>query len=664
MSGEAVVLAHRNDATGAVRLLGYVVPAATGGPEPAGPIDEAALRERAAAYLPDHMVPSAIVALPAFPTTANGKLDRAALPVPDVARPASAPRAARSEREELFCSLFGEVLGLTSVGPEDGFFDLGGDSILALRLVARGRHRGLAFTPADVFAHPTPAALALRAREVSDAERTEPPGAGTGAVPATPIMRWLEDGGGPYDAFAQAVVVRVPAGIREELLGAALAALVDTHDMLRMRVTGDGYVVRPAGGAPVRLRRVAVAAGELDRAVLEAAGAARRQLDPSAGEVLRAVLVEAAAAGGGAGEGRLLLVAHHLVVDGVSWRILLPDLAAAYTALERGEPVELTRGVTSYRRWAQHLLVAALGAERAAELGYWISVLDQVEPMFASGGADPREDRARDAHRRTVTVPADVTDALVTRVATSVHGTVQDVLLTALAVALNALRPAGQRTSGPGRASVVAVEGHGREGLSDLVDVSGTVGWFTSIAPVPLDPGPITPADVLAGRADLDAALKRVKEQVRAARDGGIGYGMLRYLNPETSGALADRREPEVLFNYLGQLDGELDAPAGSEWSLAPESRLVTEAADPDMPLRHALTVDAVVLEGELTATWTWAPSCCEDEQVIRLADSWVAVLRAIAEDAAIGGYTPSDLLIDLDQSDIDMLEETWGSLS
>jgi non-ribosomal peptide synthase protein (TIGR01720 family) len=182
--------------------------------------------------------------------------------------------------------------------------------------------------------------------------------------------------------------------------------------------------------------------------------------------------------------------------------------------------------------------------------------------------------------------------------------------------------------------------------------------------PVALSPGDIRSSDVLAGRADLNSALKRIKEQLRSARDGGIGYGMLRCLNQETASRLADCSEPEVLFNYLGHLTGTAEPGDPAAWSLAAESRLVADGADPHMPLRHALTIDAGIFAGELTATWSWAPSCCEYTAIAKLADRWVEILVAFAGDESIGGFTPTDLLIDLDQKDIDALEEMWGTLS
>jgi amino acid adenylation domain-containing protein/non-ribosomal peptide synthase protein (TIGR01720 family) len=653
---EAVVLADRNSATGAVRLLGYVVPNTLDRLHDQDTAE--ALLEHAAAFLPDHMLPATIQRLSSLPTTPNGKLDRAALPRPEASAPADR-RQPRTEREEQLSALFHEILGAPALGVDEGFFELGGDSILALRLVARARQHGLALTPADVFAHPTVAGLAAQARELSAAERTEPAAAGTGPLQATPILRWLEDGGGSYDGFAQAVVLHAPAGLRDDVLAAALRAVVDTHDMLRLRRTPDGFEVRPAGTASVPISRVVARGGQQNDQLIAAAQQARQSLDPAAGEMLRAVVLE------GSDRTLLLLVISHLAVDAVSWRVLLPDLIAAYESVAAGNEVELHRPATSYRRWAQHLFAMAHGSERIAELGYWLSVLNQVAPVIARDGSDPNpgKDTAASAQRITVTVPAEVTDILASRTAASVHGTVQDVLLAALAIAVNDLRPA-RATSAAKAGVVVTVEGHGRETLSGTADVSGTVGWFTSLHPVALSPGDIRSSDVLAGRADLNSALKRIKEQLRSARDGGIGYGMLRYLNQETASRLADCSEPEVLFNYLGHLTGTAEPGDPAAWSLAAESRLVADGADPDMPLRHALTIDAGIFAGELTATWSWAPSCCEDTAIAKLADRWVEILVAFAGDESIGGFTPTDLLVDLDQKDIDALEEMWGTLS
>ena len=348
---QAAVIA-REDAPGNKRLVAYVVAAR------ARASDAAALRAHVAASLPDYMVPAAFVLLERLPLTPNGKLDRRALPAPDLT-PATV-RAPRTPPEEILCGLFAEVLGLERVGIDDNFFALGGDSIMSIQLVSRARKAGLVITPRAVFQHQTVAALAAMAGLVQETAAALPDLA-VGALPATPIMRWLAERGGPIERFNQAMLLQVPAGLREDHLVAALQALLDHHDALRLRLrwsrarrtSGPWRSHRPV---PVQagdcLHRVDVAGlddAALRAAISEQAQAAELRLAPSAGTMVQAVWFDA----GAQRTGRLLLTIHHLAVDGVSWRILVPDLAAAWAAIAPGR-----RAVAAA---ARHL-VPALGA--------------------------------------------------------------------------------------------------------------------------------------------------------------------------------------------------------------------------------------------------------------------------------------------------------------
>ena len=238
---QAVVIA-RSDAGGSQRLVGYVVAA----PGPA--LDTASLRAALSRQLPDYMVPSAIVVLDRLPLTPNGKLDRRALPAPEVLGSAQSSRAPRTPQETILCSLFAEVLGREQVGIEDNFFELGGDSIVSIQLVSRARRAGLLITPRAVFQHQTVEALAVAAAAIGAAASSsavanlgdayfDDAGLAVGSIVATPIMRWLAERGGPLERFSQSMLLRVPAGLRQEHLTAALQALLDHHDALRLRLT-------------------------------------------------------------------------------------------------------------------------------------------------------------------------------------------------------------------------------------------------------------------------------------------------------------------------------------------------------------------------------------------------------------------------------------------
>ncbi|WP_368077454.1 amino acid adenylation domain-containing protein [Actinomadura sp. WMMB 499] len=644
------------------RLVAYVV---------GGGVDSGELRRFVGRALPEYMVPAVVVELEALPLTVNGKLDRKALPAPDFSAEVSS-RTPSTPEEEVLARLFAEVLNLERVGVDDGFFDLGGDSIIAIQLVSRARQNGLVVSPREVFQHQTVEELAAAARPVGEDERVEaePPGAGIGPVPVTPIVGWLRervDGDASRIAgFHQSMLLRTPPALGVGRLAEALGTLVDHHDVLRLRLDVDedgagGWqpVVRQPGSvdAAAFVTRVDIAGLDDDkRAALlaEQAAAARDRLDPRDGTVAQLVWFDA-----GDEQGRLLVVLHHLVVDGVSWRILLPDLVTAWAGGEL-QPVG-----TSFRRWAQKLTAAAPGEDALED---WLDIVDGPPQRIAARDLDPRVDIAARARHTTLDLPAEVTGPLLTDVPAAWNARANDVLLAGLALAVaqwRRHRPGGGR----GTDVLIDLEGHGRDAAVPGADVSRTAGWFTSIHPVRIDAGPADWTRVRSGGPDVATAVKKVKEQLRAVPDAPQ-FGLLRYTGPdgEAAAELAEAPRAQIAFNYLGRV-----APGGDEdWALAPEEPPAGE--DPRMPMAHALEVNAVTRDlpdgPVLSAAWTWPGELLDGDDVRELADAWFTALRGIvahvtaaaAGDVAapVGGFTPSDLLVDLDQSEIDTLQNAW----
>ncbi|MEV5761071.1 amino acid adenylation domain-containing protein [Streptomyces tendae] len=661
VSQAAVVL--REDRPGDKRLVAYVVAGAGAEPE--------ALRAHVAGTLPEYMVPSAVVLLDGLPLTLNGKLDRRALPAPDYGADTER-RGPRTEREKVLCALFADVLGLAEVGVDDGFFDLGGDSIMSIQLVSRARRAGLELSVRAVFEHRTVAALAEVVTE-TDTTVTEEPGAGIGDVPLTPIMRWFLERGGPADQFNQSRLVQVPASLRLPDLTAALGALLEHHDALRARLT-DGserrLEIRGPGAveADSVVRRVD-AAGLDDDALQDLVRgeivAARERLDLGAGRVVQSVWFDR----GDTRPGLLLLIVHHLVVDGVSWRILVPDLAEAHRAVAAGRPVELQPVGTSLRRWAQRLMEVAGDPARTAEADWWRSVLRPADPPLGRRPLDTARDTYSSARHLTLTLPAAVTERLLTRVPAVFRAEVNDVLLAAFALAW------ARRGGGRGAGVLLDLEGHGRE--EELVggaDLSRTVGWFTSLHPVRVDAGPADLADAFAGGPAAGAVVKRVKEQLREVPEKGIGYGLVRHLNPRTAPGFAGLPTPQVAFNYLGRFTTAGVENAGSE--AVPDWTVLATASgvggtDPRVALAHPLELNARTNDGprgpELSATWSWAGGILDEDEVRELAELWFRALEALADHAEnpeAGGLTVSDVSLSLlDQSEIELLEDEWRNL-
>jgi len=553
--------------------------------------DPVPLREYLRERLPEHMVPAAVLRLAEFPRTPHGKLDRDALPAPRFETGAVEPR---TEAERVLCAALADVLGLASVGVEDSFFDLGGDSIIALQVVSRARKAGWTLHPRDVLLGGTAAKMAEAASPVNGVSvpQLDP----VGPVEDTPMVAWLRRSGST-DGFNQSMLVQTPAGLTLPELTTVLAALTDHHDALRLIVTGDGLAVRPPGTVAVR---VAVAGPGPD-ALTRHGAAVQAELDPEAGELVRAVWFDA----GPAERGRLLLVVHHLAVDGVSWRILLEDLATAWTAVRAGRVPALEPVGTSVRQWAR--LLASRLPEVTADAEGWAEVTRDVEPWLGRP-LDPTRDTASTVRRLRLELPAEGLGPL-------------EPLLAALALsAAGFRRRRGDRSS----ALTVTLEGHGR----DDFDLARTVGWFTTVYPVRLDPGPSGGLRPWTDPRAVDEVLRRTREQLQAGPADRQSYGLLRFLHPGHGlGALPD---PPIAFNYLGRYA----AGAPADWAVAPEPSPVPETG-PGMAVPAVLTVNAALEDGprglRLVAHWLWAGNCLTDAEAHELADGWAAAVAAVA---------------------------------
>jgi non-ribosomal peptide synthase protein (TIGR01720 family) len=628
---QAVVIA-REDRPRDKRLVGYVT----------GTADPATARTALAERLPAYMVPAAVVVLDALPLTVNGKLDTRALPAPeyhDVDRyhpPADAV-------EEILAGIYAQVLGLERVGVDESFFELGGDSILSMQVVARARAAGLVCRPRDIFAEQTVARLATvvdGAGGVVDE--------GIGPVVATPIMRWLASIDGPVEHFNQTTVVQAPAGVTEADVVVLLQALLDRHAMLRLRADDDGvggwsFQVPEAGSVNARdcLQVVEV----LSDASLIAAGS---RLNPAAGVMLSAVWV--------ASTGQLVSIVHHLAVDGVSWRILLEDLNIAWAQHRGGQQVALPTAGTSFARWAELLAEHATRPEVVEQAPVWRQVAATPAALPA---VRPEVDTYANVGQLSMVLDAETTGMLLGDVPAAFHAGIHEILLIAFALACAEFLGTGAAPIG------IDVEGHGRhDELGPDLDLSRTVGWFTTKYPVALAVGGLSWAQVAAGEAGLGALIKDAKEQLRALPEP-VTYGLLRYLNSEVDLATSD---PPIGFNYLGRL-GAGAGESGDGWQISLDGLSSIDASVRlPMPLAHTVELNAGTIDTEtgsyLRAAWWWAPSALDHAQVSRLGRLWFDALTGICAHVRSGGggLTPSDLtLAQLSQQQIDELERQYA---
>ncbi|MEU5980617.1 amino acid adenylation domain-containing protein, partial [Streptomyces sp. NPDC047315] len=672
-------VAVRDGRVGDRQLVGYLVPVANGG---ADDIDITAsstageIRRFAADRLPEYMVPALFVVLDRLPLTPSGKPDRAALPQPEFT--GSGYRAPQTPVEEVMASVYAEVLGVDRVGVDDDFFAVGGDSIRSIQVVSRARARGVDVTPRQIFQARTVAGVAqiaaVHQQEAPPAPLAELDGAGIGPMPLPAIDRHLRELGGDWSRFAMSALVELPDDIDETGLTATLSAVLDHHDALRSRLepADNGSLRVQAPGevdvAPL-LHRVPCdgrwddgwhqrAAAELD--------AATRRLDPEAGTMVQAVWFAPATS-----PGRLLLVLHHLVVDGVSWRILLPDLAAAWGHVRVGRPPALPPVTTSMRRWTHALCTEAETDSRVAELPLWRTVLDGPDPVLGIRRLDPTVDRMPTVDTVRVELTGQVTAALLTALPAAFRCGVHDGLLTALAAAVAHRRAAHGGTE---RSVLIAVEGHGREeGAVPGADLSRTVGWFTSHFPVRLDTSRCDLAEVFRGGPAAGALIKTVKESLRAVPDHGIGFGLLRHLNPRTAADLRHHPLPQLELNYLGRISST-DMPDELRGLGFHQSTDTVQPAahDADLPAPAVLHIDAQTVDTaqgpRLEAVFSFPTGALARDHAQDLATLWRGALEGLAHHVTqpdAGGLTPSDLpLVTVEQHDIAEWERSYGDLS
>ncbi|MFG0679727.1 amino acid adenylation domain-containing protein, partial [Pseudomonas sp. xss_4] len=595
--------------------------------------------------LPDYMVPTHVQLLERMPLTPNGKIDRQALPVVDLTQLQGQHVAASSPLEQALVQIWQAVLKVPQVGVTDNFFELGGDSIISIQMVSRARQAGIVLSPKDLFLHQTVQALAGVARFGEVARIDQGPVAGS--LPLLAIQRWFfAQGIADAHHWNQSVLLAPTQALQPRALEAALQALVLHHDALRLRFdaqAGLAWHRAPAQQqsaeeqAPL-LWHATAARGQALTALCEQA---QRSLDLRQGPLLRAVLAEL-----DDGSQRLLLVVHHLVVDGVSWRILFDDLQQAYSQCLAGEALSLPAKTTAYKHWAERLQALAQTPALAEQLPYW-----QAQVAGAADHLPGARPHASLEKRHACTVHTRLDDTLTRQLlqqAPAAYRTqVNDLLLTALTRVI--CRWTGQASA------LIQLEGHGREALFDEVDLTRTVGWFTSAFPVRLDDA-----------AEVTDAIKRVKQQLRAIPDKGIGYGALRYMaSAQSQAALNGLAEPRITFNYLGQFDGSFASDQGALFVPASEDAGAEQGAE--APLGNWLSINGQVYAGQLRLGWTFSEAMFERSDIERLAQDYARELSQLVAHCLLpgsAGVTPSDFpLAMLDQPQLDALGLPWADV-
>ncbi|MGV9712547.1 amino acid adenylation domain-containing protein [Gordonia sp. NPDC003424] len=596
-------------------------------------LDPRDLRSKLADRIPVHMIPARIVAVAALPMNANGKLDSRVL-----AESAHAALEVQvgdvddelTETGRTVATVTGAVLGAIP-GADDDFFDLGLDSIVAMAMVNLLREQDLAVTPRMVVAHPT-------IRDLSDAidraghDAVPARRAGPGSVPAVPIVEWMREYGKDR-RFTQTVLFALPQGLSDDALVSVLQSLVDGHDMLRAIRTAGEVSTRAVGAVDAAAVLTGMDLCTLSADVTAAARSANDRIDPDDGRMMAAIRLRRNDSGD-----VLLLAIHHLAVDAVSWQIIFGDLAEAGAAVASGGLPAPAAEHSDYRAWCEYLVSRRDDSDALATRDHWIREATGPDPALGTRRPDPRSDTWSSLRSMVSLTDPAITAGMLSHLDRSVG--VREFLLTALTLTIATWRR--RRGDDPAAGAYIALEGHGREDAQagPDVDTTRTLGWFTTVYPVRLGVGRDIDVDRVA--ADPHAGrelLASVADHVAAAPQGGLDFGVLKYLARVPELLAAD--EPQVEFNYLGRYDlhTEQDVTDGwAPWSpitdLELNDQLPTDP-EPDLPLRYALDVVAVVrgtADGpQLVTNWRYSDALLSAADAAELAEIWQEAVAALA---------------------------------
>lgn len=593
--------------------------------------------------LPEYMIPSQITFIDKIPLSQNGKADRKALTTVEFSRDElhTEFKSASNPAEEILVKIWKEALSLDKVGVNDNFFELGGDSIISIQIIFKANKEGLKITPKQIFQFQTISELA----SVIDTsiENTAQQDIVTGEVNLTPVQHWFFEQNLPEpDHFNHSVLLHVPKYLKTGSLNSAAEELIKHHDALRLSFTkkdsgwkqynedySDNTVFSTAdftGSDAENIRE------KLDNDIKEM----QRTLNLSSGHLIKIRHYKMPEST----DDRLLIIVHHLCIDGISWRILLEDLYTAYSQSSSGNKIELSDKTESFKEWSRKLKAYSDSDKIKEQLKHWIS-LSGTDADEIPVDDNSTEDSASSEMSVRAELDSENTNLLIKEVPKTYNTQINDILLTSL---LTSYRKWSKKEK-----LFINLEGHGREEIPGTADISRTVGWFTSIFPVLLD------SAVSDDKGDI---IKSVKETLRRNPDGGISYGMLRYISEDAliKSEMLKIPEPEIVFNYLGQINKIINGD--QEWKLG--DRLIVLSRNENGKRKHKLEINSVLSDNCLKLDFTYSKNIFNKETIENFAQIYITELKEIIShciSTEAGGYTPSDFsAAGLDQQELDNL--------
>jgi non-ribosomal peptide synthase protein (TIGR01720 family) len=596
--------------------------------------------------------------------TQNGKVDKKSLPVPNLSlrQVGSEYVAPVSEVEKALVSIWSEVLGIDTVkiGVHDNFFGLGGDSIVSIQLIARARNTGIHFTVKDIFSSPTVAKLALALRSnkegyTSGLVSIKPfQEEVIGDIPLTPIQSWFfEKNLSNKNHYNQAFMLLVDLNsINPLFLKKSIEFILLHHDALRCkyeRVNGNTHINWKQinlGSSQESISSVwseidlsSIADEELASVINNYSTNLQTSLNIEIGTLVKAALLNC----GTYRPARLLIVIHHLVVDGVSWRILFEDLESSYKSLEKGCSIPSIPKTHSYQQWSNALLEYAKSGVIKEQVPYWTEIEEGAKRVMLPKDFDEEAKRNSNASGYKdicVSLSEEETQSLLQRVPKAYRTEINDILLTALALAI------GDWT---GKYEVsLSLEGHGREDIGLGIDTSRTIGWFTTVFPVYLNVSSASKRynenNTSTSDIDLGEAIKTVKEELRRIPNKGIGYGVLSYLSGDSNkeDKTISHFRPSISFNYLGQWDNTLQ----KECAFTFASEFCGESVSKENKDSYILNINSEIRRGSFGVSFSYSGACYRRQTIENIGGFFIERLKQIIKHCTsegVHGYTISD---------------------
>ncbi|MCI5116355.1 MAG: amino acid adenylation domain-containing protein [Candidatus Electrothrix sp. LOE1_4_5] len=553
------------------------------------------------AKLPDYMVPKKIMILEVMPLTSNGKINRKALPEPDV-KGDKEYASPRSEVEQQLYLIWRDVLRHELVSIHDNFFELGGDSIRSLQIVAKAKEHGLVIKTIDIFQFQTIAELAKNIKKDRFVVEVDQ-GIVTGKVPLTPIQKAFFARNLPQPGhYNQFVLLETFDRVNIDHLRQTFAALLSHHDALRFVYhQHEGQWLQtcesPFAEPPLFIEDFSdVAEVKQLKSVMEKAEHYQAGFNLDNGPLSCMVVFKL-------GKSTCLFwCIHHLLVDGISWRILLNDLQTAYQQISQGMPVEFPQKTSSFKSWAENLTQYAQSEALSRQMAYWKDVMSSpfALPIDYAAGMNIVSSTSN------YMVSLDNTDTamLLKEIGSAYRTGINDLLLTALALTLSDWTKQND--------CLIELESHGRRDLFKELDISRTVGWFTSIYPVQL---------CLPKTDDLGNCIQAIKEQLRQVPDEGISYGLLQHCAVVNQTCLAGDQAGQILFNYLGQFDSDSEDRVFN-FVTGEESFGLSQSHQGNRD--YLIEINGAVRNGRLYFYWSYSKNVHNETTIQKVADNYI----------------------------------------